>query len=223
MIECSCENIWYKSRPKNKFRRFLVFLVVLTLVVGTVFYYKRCVSSQVFQICSDYSYAIATSAVNDAVLETFNEQSTYEDFITVSKNSLGEIEMLSTNTQKLNFISRNIVEYTDKELKNRLEQGVPVPILSFSGVGILSGYGRLVNMKIATVSSVSCDFLSEFKSAGINQTIHSVFVSVTVNVDLELPLERKTQTHQTKVLFCETVLVGKVPETYLNGGLLWNK
>ena len=84
-------------------------------------------------------------------------------------------------------------------------------------LGFLSGYGNTVNFKSITVSSVYSDFTSEFVSVGINQTKHSIWVSVKCKVSIFAPLYMKEQEFSSSVMVCESVLVGKVPEIYLNG------
>ena len=220
MIECSSENVWYKKRPKKKFRRFFAVVFALLLFIFIIFYYKYHVSNYVFEICSDYSYSQATSAVNTAVIDTFSEKTEYNDIITVSTNNLGEIEMLKANTSKINVMTRKITNITTKKLTENLNAGIPVQSLAFTGIELLSGYGKIVLIKTVSVTDATCDLSSEFKSAGINQTIHSIYAIVRVNVNIELPMKKKTQTYETKVLVSEAVLVGKVPEVYLNGGLM---
>ena len=219
MIECSAENIWYKKRPRKKRRRFLIFVLVVLFLCGGILYYKKFVSENVFRICSDYSYTSATNAANKAIINVFSNEIEYDDIMIVSKNSSGEIEMLTANAPKINLFSRKIANITLTELERKLKEGIPVPSLSFTGIDLLSGYGRDTIIKTVTVADVTCDFASEFKSVGINQTLHSIYANVIINVNIELPLAKKTETHVAKVIVAETVLVGKVPEIYLNGGL----
>ena len=219
MTECSLENIWYKKRPRKKFRRFFVLLIAALLLAASVVYYKLVVAEHVYRICSDYSYSCATNAVNKAIIDVYGGETDFDEVITVSKNSLGEIEMITANTAKINVASREIANNTLTQLEKNLEKGIPVPVLSFTGIDLLSGYGKVAYMKNVTITNVSCDFDSNFKSVGINQTLHSIYVNVSVSVNIELPLNKKSEKHVTKVMVGETVIIGKVPEMYFNGGL----
>ena len=62
-----------------------------------------------------------------------------------------------------------------------------------------------------------CNFESEFTSVGINQTLHSIYVCVNIESIINIPFNSSSITHNSKVLLSETILVGKVPELYLNG------
>ena len=92
--------------------------------------------------------------------------------------------------------------------------------MAFSGVDFLSGYGKKINIKTLAVTSVDCDFYSEFNSVGINQTIHSIFVNVKCEIEVFNFPKKTVKEFETKVLICQSVLVGKVPEIYLNKGVI---
>ena len=64
-----------------------------------------------------------------------------------------------------------------------------------------------------------CDFSSKFTAVGINQTLHSIYVDVISEIDLNVPFNNHKVECKTSVLISETVLIGKVPDIYLKEGL----
>ncbi len=220
MIEVHDCNVWYKKKKRRfKGKRVITFFIVCLIIVGLVIYYKNCITEQVLRICGDYSEVCATESINKAVLTTLKDQVKYSDLINVEKNSNGDVTYMSANSYKINSISRSISEKALKNLKSTLELGAPVPILSFTGIGIISGYGKTINYKAVYVSNVVCSFKSKFISMGINQTLHSIYIDVSADIKLEMPLQKKEKTNVSSVLVSEAIIVGKVPEIYLNGKL----
>lgn len=221
MIEYIDENIWYKKRRKRKksVKRLFRFIIVFVILLGLFFYYKGVVSTHIINICGDFAYAESTKAVNNAVLSSLETNVKYEDLMDVQKNSDGEIIYMSANTYKINLINKEITTQTQKKLENALKNGVAIPFLAFSGINIISGYGANVYYKAVTVAGVTCDFISDFQSVGINSTLHSLYLDVKSEVFVKMPLVSQIKTCSTKVLVSEAVLVGKVPEIYLNGKL----
>ena len=62
-------------------------------------------------------------------------------------------------------------------------------------------------------------FKSEFVSAGINQTVHRIYLEVSSVVNLILPIfDDPVQTY-TQVLICESVIVGTVPDFYFSNAM----
>lgn len=218
MIEVCDNNIWYvkKRRPK-KIKRAFAFFALFIVIFGLFLYYRYVVTEQILRLCKDYSDKIATVSINDAVMDTLKDQIKYADLVTIEKNSSGDVSLMSVNSYKVNYVNREITEKTLSNIESSLSEGVPVPILLFSGINLLSGYGPNVKFKAVFLSGVKSNFTSEFKSVGINQTLHSVYIDVSVEVILEMPANRKKEICNGTVLVCETVIVGKVPDTYLNG------
>ena len=59
------------------------------------------------------------------------------------------------------------------------------------------------------------DFFSEFKQAGINQTIHRIYVKVDTKVQVIIPFSNKFVEIGSEVPIAETIIVGDVPDTYI--------
>ena len=64
--------------------------------------------------------------------------------------------------------------------------------------------------------TVTADLHSEFLSAGINQTLHRLVLNVDVPLSILLPGSRGNTVAKVTVCVAETVIVGRVPDTYLN-------
>lgn len=216
MIDCTNQNIWYKKRNRFKFKRFLVFMTAFILIISLYLYYKNIVCGRIFDICNSYAQSYCAEALNQSIMQSTKENLNYGEITTIEKNSQGEIVLINLNSQKINTISSELVSNTFKILKEKFSNGIKIPILLFSGIDILSGYGTLVNLKTINVINVNCDFKSEFKSVGINQTLHSIYVIINCDVKIEVPFNKMQNTVETKALISETVIIGKVPEIYFN-------
>ena len=67
------------------------------------------------------------------------------------------------------------------------------------------------------IGVVSGKFKSEFTSVGINMTKHSLLLDINVHVNIVLPVKSYDINSTNQVLLAESIIVGKVPEFYLNG------
>ena len=66
------------------------------------------------------------------------------------------------------------------------------------------------------MGSVTTKFNSEFNSAGINQTIHRIYLDVSCKVTIVTPYDKIESEITNQVLMTELVIVGNIPETYYN-------
>lgn len=67
-----------------------------------------------------------------------------------------------------------------------------------------------------TEGTVETDLRSEFKDAGINQTMHRIYLEVKCNVNILTPYNTITETITNQVLLTEGVIIGNIPDTYYN-------
>lgn len=219
MIECTDAKIFNRrNRRKNK-KRFCYFFVALIMLSLCYLYSRFLISSTISSVCANYTYSYGAQAVNIAVCEQFSARVEYNDLIKIEKNSLGDIAVMSANSVKINTLSQAIVLSTKKNLDEALSRGIPIPWLAFSGLKMLAGYGEKVLFKTISVAAVTCEFDSAFSSAGLNQTLHSIYALINWEVRIDIPMNSNVQSNSTRVLIGEAVIVGKVPEIYLNGKL----
>lgn len=67
-----------------------------------------------------------------------------------------------------------------------------------------------------TDGTVETDLRSEFKEAGINQTLHRIYLEVKCNVNILTPYNTIQETIVNQVLLVEGVIIGNIPDTYYN-------
>ncbi len=220
MIECTKSNVYYKKK-RRKFRkkRLLTFFIILTVILSASIYYKNVVCFNLYSLNTAYAYKCSTQSVNEVVLGSLTNNIKYTDLVSIEKDNNGDISLISANSYKLNLISQEIAKDSASLLERKLKKGTPISLMAFSGIDAFSGFGRIVYIKTINVSSVICKFNSKFTTMGINQTLHSIYVDVICNVNINLPLKNESVECLIPVLISETILVGKVPETVINGKL----
>lgn len=76
--------------------------------------------------------------------------------------------------------------------------------------------GPQIPLKFLSTGTVETKVRSEFKSAGINQTIHTIYLDVSCNVALLTPYNVVEENITNEVVLVENVIVGLVPSTYYN-------
>ena len=214
----------YKPKKKKKRKRFTVFLcTVLFIIIVLFFYFQRNVTRVLFSISEATMRASTTIAVNDAVYYTLADAMRYEDLVQITYDNAGDITSLSTNPLKINKIARDTASISQSNLKNLSLNGIPIPIGALTGIEAFAGLGPSIHFRIIPVSSVSCDFSSNFESVGINQTKHSIYLNVVADISIVMPSKTQNFAVLTEILVGESVIVGAIPDTYLQSDIFGNK
>ena len=162
----------------------------------------------------------ATKSMNYAVTEAINQKISYDDLVTTLTDGKGKIYMIEANTVKINNISNMIERVTLAHLNEISKTPLEIPIGAFTGIALFSGVGPPVRIDIFPYGEVGCKFLSQFISAGINQTQHKIYVQVKATINVVLPLKTFSVSMDNEVLICESVIIGEIPETYLKSSSL---
>ena len=217
----------YHSKSRKKIKRRAKLLAALALLAGIAVFlfigFQRNVTRVLVSISEATMRASTTVAVNDAVYYTLSDELRYEDLVTVERDSAGEIVSVSANALKINKIARDTASISQSNLKSLSLNGIPIPLGALTGIEAFAGLGPQIPFRIIPVSSVSCDFSSEFESVGINQTKHSIYLHVIADISIVMPSRTENFAVTTEILVGEFVIVGSVPETYLQTDVFGNK
>lgn len=159
---------------------------------------------------------MATIAMNNAVERTLGSDIKYTDLVNILTDNNGNITMIQANTVRMNSLAAEASRSTLEEITKMGDQGIKVPLGSIFNSRILAGRGPDIRVRIIPVGSVSNDFDTEFENAGINQTRHKIFLNMKAQVRVVVPLGSDIVTVSAKVPISETIIVGDVPEYYVN-------
>lgn len=219
----------YAYSPKKtvkKRRRKKLWIILISLLVallGLFIHFQRNVTRVLLSISEATMRASTTVAVNDAVYYTLSDEMRYEDLVTIHRDGEGNIISVAANPLKINKIARDTASISQSNLKNLSLNGIPVPLGALTGIEAFAGVGPNINFRIIPVSSVSCNFSSEFESVGINQTKHSIYLNVIADISIVMPSRTENFAVLTEILIGESVIVGTVPDAYLQSDIFGNK
>lgn len=212
-----------RRRRKAGKRLLFLFLAVLFLGIFLFLYFQRNVTRVLIAISEATMRASTTIAVNDAVYYTLSDEMRYDDLVTITRDEKGEITAVAANPLKINKIARDTASISQSNLKNLSLNGIPVPLGALTGIEAFAGLGPSIHFRIIPVSSVSCGFSSTFQSVGINQTKHSIYLNIVADISIVMPSKTKNFAVSTQILVGESVIVGRVPDTFLQSDIFGNK
>lgn len=212
-----------KSRRKRRHKFLYVLLGILSFALVVFFYFQRNVTRVLVEISEATMRASTTIAVNDAVYYTLSDEMRYDDLVTINRDESGNIVAVAANPLKINKIARDTASISQSNLKNLSLNGIPIPLGALTGIEAFAGLGPSIHFRIIPVSSVSCGFSSTFESVGINQTKHSIYLNVIADISIVMPSRTENFAVATDILVGESVIVGTVPDAYLQSDIFGNK
>lgn len=201
-------------------RRLCFRLILLLAVICLVYAGFRYKYGQVIQGLAETQVRNATSdLINDSIdQQIVNNNIQYDRIVYFEKDLDGRITALKTNMSEVNRLKTEILNLINDEILalDTSELGIPVGSLIFPE--FLSGRGPEIPVKILTIRNSDASFSSSFAEAGINQTLQQINMLVCVDVAVLVLGNTNYFTVTSQVVVAETIIVGQVPETYLNTG-----
>ena len=139
----------------------------------------------------------------------------WSDLVQLVKDGEGQITAAVTDVGRVNELQAALAGDVIAALTapNTADLGVPLGNLLPSP--FFSGLGPKVPIRILSVSEVEVKLMSRFTSAGINQTLHRLLLSLSARVRVLIPTGTVTAIVYADVTAAETLIVGRVPDSYM--------
>ena len=203
-----------RKRSKRK-KLFVALLIIGAIIAAVCIFIKSNVNPMIVTISNERIRALTTDAVSSSVLDVMSENSSVE-YLKVSRDDKQNIKSVDMNTAAINDLAQKITLSAQKRINERGNDGIKIPVGSLSGVTLFTGLGPDINIKIYLVGSTQTQIISMFTSAGINQTLHRLYINIAGSVAVAVPGLPSTIKTSTQVLMSEMIIVGEVPPTYLH-------
>lgn len=191
-------------------------LIILLLLAGIFLIVQNSLSQIILDLAYADAYAMASKVINAAVAEVIRSGITYEELVTVQTNDMGQVTALLSNTIRMNNLATQIALKAQAAFQERQNQVIYIPLGSIFKLPTIEGSGPPISVKILPIGAITTQFVTEFESAGINQTRHRICLSIKATVRIVIPTGARQVDFISKVPICENVIVGAVPDTFVD-------
>ena len=205
------------SRKIRLILRFLLFLLVFSGMILLMFRsrYREIIQelaeTQVKNTTSDLTNDAIAKQIADGVIQ-------YDRIVFFEKDLDGRITALKTNMSEINRLKTDILNIINDEILALDTSDIGIPLGSFFLPELLSGRGPVIPVNVLSIRNSDAAFSSNFVQAGINQTLHQLIMVVSVDVSILVLGHTSSFTITSEVVIAETVIVGSVPNTFLQTG-----
>ena len=202
------------------FRRLLHRCVMIVILLLACFLLLRDQYDRVIQSLAETQITNTTSDLtNDAIARQISEGDIrYDRIVYFEKDLDGRITALKTNMSEVNRLKTDILNIINDEILELDTMDIGIPLGSLILPQIFSGKGPLIPVHILSIRNSDATFASNFSQAGINQTIHQLTMVVSIDVAMLVLAKTSSFTVTSEVVVAETVIVGEVPQTFLQTG-----
>lgn len=208
----------YSGGNGNKnFEKIIKIVIILVIAILVMINLLNAINPIFNAVCVNKAESIVTIEVNKITTLNIDKYQDYE-MIKIKEDEKGNIELLQVNTRPLNNMISDItndiqVSLNDNEIVNSY-----IPFGSITGIKWISGIGPKIPLEIALSGTIQTKIRNEFSAAGINQTIHRLYLDITCDISILTPYEIMETQVTNELILSENIIVGDVPSVYMNSG-----
>lgn len=205
-------------RIRRFFRRKTAALFGIILIIAAIFLYLQLfLSPLIVELAKARVDNRASYIINEAIeTQMQSDDIDYENIVFLEKDINGNITALKTNINEVNRLKTQILSVIDDMLLDLDVNEIGIPLGSLFLPELFSGMGPKLPVKVMSVSASDAEFHNEFSEAGINQTSHRMMMDVAITMTVLTPMGTESIAVSSAVVVAETVIVGLVPESYVN-------
>lgn len=205
---------------RRGFHRLLRFFALVFFLAAVLFVLFRIRYHETIRSLAETQVRNSTSdLINDAIdrqIETGNVQ--YDRIVYFEKDLNGRITALKTNMSEVNRLKTDILNIINDDILALDTSDLGIPMGSLFLSEFFSGRGPNIPVHIISIRNSDATFSSAFSEAGINQTLQQLTMDISVDVAILVLGKTENFTVSSQVVVAETIIVGQVPDTFLQTG-----
>ncbi len=157
----------------------------------------------------------AAAAAVQAAVSARMEAGDLESLVKLEKGEDGVVTAAVTDMRRLNALQAGLTSDVIARLTDPAVSDLGIPLGNLMHGPFFSGLGPKIPIRILSVSETEVLLRSSFSDAGINQTLHRLLLELSAELRVLIPAGTVTTRVYTDVTLAETLIVGRVPESYM--------
>ncbi|MDR0890280.1 MAG: sporulation protein YunB [Oscillospiraceae bacterium] len=195
----------------------LILAVAIVIIVSVTLLYRTRVAPLVDEIAAIMVDNQASNAINDAIQEEIEAGDiAYERMIVLETDAAGNVTAMRSNIGEINRLKTMIVNRVGDKVAEMSVDDIEIPFGNVFLPELFSGRGPKISVSIVAARASDASFRNEFVAAGINQTLHRIVIDVNVTITYLSFTGSRTISVTSSAVAAETIIVGQVPDTYVN-------
>lgn len=206
-----------KKRRKSKPVVFLLAAAWCAMSIGLTVLFLKNVQPQLKSVCVSLAKNEISQIVDSEVQKVMLEELfTYDKVVNISRDEQGRVTSVSTNAGFINKFTNDLGIEVGNALDELCVSEHYIYLSSIAGSGFFNGRGPKIPVRFCPISVAGADITHRFEEAGINQTLHTVDLTVNVEMEVLAPFAYSRIEASSSMPIAQTLIVGLVPQSYFN-------
>lgn len=207
--------VFYSGKNNKNHEKLVKIVLILTIAILVMINILNAIDPIFESACVDVVNGLITveiSKITSANIDKYQEN----EIITIKQDEYGNVQLLQVNSRPLNNMISDITKDIQSSINNNSNVNSYIPFGSITGIKWISGFGPRIPLKTALSGAIQTKIRNEFDEAGINQTVHRLYLDIICNINILTPYEVIETQIKSEMVLSENVIIGGVPNVYLN-------
>ncbi|MBP3401156.1 MAG: sporulation protein YunB [Selenomonadales bacterium] len=196
-------------------KRILTIFIVITLLCNTFLWIDNELRPTLYIIAENKINRHATTIISRTVENIIKEQGQEALRVHTILDERGKVILVQPDTTQYNAITAAITNNIETELSALADIPINIPLGQLSKISFLAGRGPEIPIYMKPTGKIIVRPQNQFEHIGINQTKHSMYIDIMIDIRIIIPFTEETTTVQTTIPLTEYIVVGDVPQTYV--------
>lgn len=202
-----------KSWLKNKFIWIIIGLATLGIIVWRIGsgYFSKAVDVYTVSKVRNYAEALIAASIEEELLKELEDA----DLFIENYDSNGNVSYAYVNSLKINRIRNNVILYTDKAISKINAhtdfEKIEIPLGYFFGVRYILADSIKIPIELEVIGNQNVELRMETISKGINTTIVEIYLDISLEIQVVIPLQNKVTVTSTKIPLAMEIMNNEVP------------
>lgn len=208
-----------KNRYLRVKRTIACFLVFSLIVCSAGIYLDYHLRTVVLKFAKSAAKTVIINCANKAADDVLAELNiTYDSLAKISRNSEGLATSVEIDSVAANKFKAEITNAIAKELAKHETVQFTIPVTAAFGWYRSSFQFPKFSYTVHITTTVGSNFKSNFQSAGINQVLHQILMTITLESGVAMTNKDTELSTVTEFIVAQTVIVGAVPDAFTSVG-----
>ena len=196
-------------------------LSVLLVVIAGILLVQMRLSPYIRELARNQAVNAASDAITQAMSELLRSGDVdFSGVIRLEKDVRGNITALRTDMTQVERMKVEVLGLLDGLVAQINTQELGIQLGNVLLPDLLAGMGPVLPVRAVSLTMPNADFFSSFEAAGINQTLQTLWVKFTISLTILTTVGYESVDVDSDVMVAQTVIVGVVPDTYVNLGAI---
>lgn len=186
-------------------------IIVFILFKVSSGYFSETVKLYTTSMVRNYSEALIANSIENELMDKIGNSS----FLIEKYNSKGYVSYAYLNSYKVNDVRNSIILYMDEAIEEINQhndlQSIDIPLGYLFGTKYFLTHGIKIPITLDVIGNQDVEVKIDTISKGINTTIIEIYLLVSIDIQVVIPLQKEVVITETKIPLSIEILNNEIP------------